>query len=520
MKRRAALLALGALGAYGSTRIVRGRAPSAVGRRLIVVTIEPTTVLTSAFDPVMTNCLIGSKVMEGLVTYDVDLNPVPALAERWEVSPDGRSIRFHLRPNVKWHDGADFTSEDVAFTLLESWKKLHPFGRAAWATVRAVQTPDPLTVDVHLEGPARYIFGYLNTFGAQVLPKHLYAGSDIRGNPHNQAPVGTGPFVFQEWQRGSHVRLRKNPHYWRPGQPRLDEVIFRFIPDAPSRAAALQSGEVQLALGGAIPHLSLRRFAQNDRFQLNTDDGNFLSSLSMVLCNVRSGALADRRVRQALMHAIDREALLRLVFRGYGKVATGPVPSSVRRYYTTEVPQYPYDLARARGLLKDAGHADMRLQLAFGQPEALRTALFLRQSLAKIGVTLELKQSDATTWLRHVFTDQEFQLALTGLHMLPDPTLGVQRLYWGKNIHKGVPWTNGSGYLNPELDAVMEAAQIEGDEAERRRLMQRWQQIVQTDLPVLNLIESAWVSVSTANLQRPTRQGDGLFDNLGDAYFA
>ncbi|HEX5660486.1 MAG TPA: ABC transporter substrate-binding protein [Polyangiales bacterium] len=414
----------------------------------------------------------------------------------------------------------------MKFSLLEAWKKLHPFGRAAWATVKAVETPDPLTVDVHLEGPARYIFGYLNCYGSQVIPKHLYAGTDIRANPHNQAPVGTGPFAFMEWVRGSHVRLKRNPHYWRVGQPALDEVIFRFIPDAASRAAAVQSGEVQLALGGAIPQLSLRRFANNERFQLNADDGRFLSSIAMVLCNVRSGPLADRRVRQALMHAIDREALLKLVFRGYGKVATGPVPSSVKRYYSANVPLYPYDLARAGQLLDEAGHrADARgrrltLELAFGQAESLRQALFLRQGLAKIGVALTLKQTDSPTWLRHVFTDQTFELGLTGLHMLPDPTLGVQRLYWGKNIHKGVPWTNGSGYANPELDAVMEAAQVEGDEARRKAQIERWQQIVQTDLPVLNLIETAWVSVSSASLQRPTRQGDGLFDNLADAYFS
>ncbi|MET0390017.1 MAG: ABC transporter substrate-binding protein [Polyangiales bacterium] len=531
LTRRRALIAPGlVLGGYGLVRSVAAKRNSERpiaqrGGTLIVVSPEP-TILVSAFDPTMTNCMIGSKVMEGLVTYDVDLNPRPALAERWDVSADGRTVRFQLRPGVKWHDGRDFTSADVAFSLQEVWRKLHPFGRAVYHTVEAVETPDPLTVVVHMSGPAQYLFGYLNCYGSQILPAHLYQGSDVRSHPNNVAPIGTGPFMFREWQRGSHVRLARNPHYWRSELPVLDEVIFRFIPDAASRTAAVQSGEVDLALGSAIPQISLRRFTKNNRFTINTDDGRFLSSIAMIVCNVRTGPLADRRVRQAIMHAIDREALVRLAFRGYGVPATGPVPSSVKRYYTRDVPAYPFDLQRTAALLDDAGFKPqangtrLTLQLVFSQPETRRQADFIRQSLSKAGIQLTLKQGDTPTFLRQLFTDQAFDLALTGLHMLPDPTLGVQRLYWGKNIQKGVPWSNGSGYANPELDAIMEAAQIEGDDTRRKALIKRWQQIVQTDLPVLNLVETQWVTVSSRRLQRPTRQGDGLFDNLADAFFA
>lgn len=485
---------------------------------------EPAT-LVSAFDSTMTNGMIGAKVLEGLVTYDADLNPVPALAERWEISDDGLTIRFDLRRGVKWHDGRDFTSGDVAWTLTHVWRELHPFGRGVYRNVAAVETPDAHTVILKLSAPARYLFAYLNSYGSQVLPRHIYEGRDVRTNPANHAPIGTGPFRFVEWKRGSHLRLARNPGYWRENQPHLDGIVYRFIPDASARAAALQSGEVDFAPGNAIPYLSLRRFENNSRFTLNAEEGRFLASIVMVVTNVRRPDLADVRVRRALMHAIDRDAFIRLVLRGHGRIATGPIPSSVKRYYSSDVQHYPFDPARAIALLEEAGHRPdaqgvrLTLTMDFSQAEVTRQAEFLRQSLAKVGVKVVLRKQDHLSFLRQMFTDQDFDLGLTGLHMLPDPTLGVQRLYWSKNILKGVPWTNGSGYSNPELDAVMEAAQDEGDEERRKQLMLRWQQIVQEDLPVLNLVESQWITVSSARLKRSVVQGDGLFDTLGDAHF-
>ncbi|MEA1674638.1 ABC transporter substrate-binding protein [Nitrospirillum sp. BR 11163] len=491
----------------------------------LVATIpgEPTH-LVSAFDSTMTIGMVGAKVLEGLVTYDLDLNPQPALATAWVVGDGGKSITFTLRQGVKWHDGHDFTSADVAFSMMKVWKALHPFGRAAFATVTGVDTPDAHTAIVRLSAPAQYLFGYLNVYGAQVLPRHIYDGTDILTNPANAAPIGTGPFVFKEWQRGSHVRLARNPSYWRPGLPYLDEVIFRFIPDASARAVAVESGEVQLALGGAILPSAINRFGDKGRYSINTDDGRYLSSITLAFFNTRRPQFADRRVRQAVLSAIDRDALVRLVYRGLAKAATGPVPSTNKRYYTDKVPAFPYDPKRAEALLDEAGFkrkADgTRLSLVLDIPSADQThaADVLKQQLGKVGVDVQIRASDQVNYLRRIFTDNDFDLSLVGLHMLPDPTLGVQRLYWSKNIVKGAPWTNGSGYANPELDQVMEAAQREPDDAKRQALITRWQEIAATDVPILDLVEQVWVTVATTRLRRPTPQGDGLFDTLADAW--
>lgn len=532
MKRRSffprVVLAAGLFSSFLSLPAVAQTQATPVHGGVLNVAVAPEpTLLTSAFITTMNIGQVSSKVLEGLVSYDLNLQPVPALATSWQVSEDGLTVRFHLRENVKWHDGKDFSSADVEYTLLNVWKKLHPFGRAAFANVDKVETPDRHTVVLRLSSPAPYLLNYINTYGAQVLPKHIYAGTDVLTNPANNAPIGTGPFVFKEWVKGSHVRLERNPNYWQKGQPYLDGVVFKFIPDAAARTVALEAGEIDVALGSSIPLSNLNRFADKSKYGINLDDGRYLSTIFLTQFNVRRPYFGDKRVRQAFAHAIDRNALLKVVFLGYGKPATGPVPSSVVNYYSPETRQYPYDLKKAEALLDEAslkkGADGKRLKVtldydAGGGVSSTRQAEFIKQSLARVGVEVELRAGDTATYLRRIFTDQDYDLMVSSLHRLPDPTLGVQRLFWTQNIRKGAPWTNGSGYSNPELDKIMEAAADEANPTRRKALIKQWQQIVQEDLPVLDLVEQTWVTVSTARFHKATAQGDGLFASYADAW--
>ncbi|WPB55395.1 ABC transporter substrate-binding protein [Xylophilus sp. GOD-11R] len=526
-----ALIAAGGLSATHAFAQTPGTTPQRGGILNVAVSPEP-TLLTSAFITTMNIGQVSSKVLEGLVSYDLKLQPVPELATAWDVAKDGLTVTFQLRRGVKWHDGKDFTAADVKYTLLEVWRPLHPFGRAAFANVTAVDTPDPHTVIVRLSSPAPYLLNYINTYGAQILPKHIYEGTDVLKNPANNAPIGTGPFVFKEWVKGSHVRLERNPNYWGRGpkgeqQPYLDGVVFKFIPDAAARTVALEAGELDVTLASSIPLSNLNKFADKKKYTINLDDGRYLATIFLTQFNLRKPALADKRVRQAFAHAIDRNALLKVVFLGYGKAATGPVPSSVVNYYSPDTRAYPYDIKKAAALLDEAGlkpgAGGKRLKItldydAGGGVTATRPAEFIKQSLARVGVEVELRGGDTATYLRRIFTDQDYDLMISSLHRLPDPTLGVQRLFWTRNIVKGAPWTNGSGYSNPELDRIMEAAGAEADIGKRKALIRQWQQIVQEDLPVLDLIEQTWVTVATARLHKETLQGDGLFASYRDAW--
>ena len=145
-----------------------------------------------------------------------------------------------------WHDGAPFTSADVAWSLMNVWKTLHGRGRATYANVERADTPDARTVVLHLSQPSPAIMNALAAAESQVLPRHRYEGTDVLTNPLNNAPVGTGPFRFKEWRRGSAVVVERNPDYWDAGKPYLDAIVMRFIPDGAGRSAALETGEALL----------------------------------------------------------------------------------------------------------------------------------------------------------------------------------------------------------------------------------------------------------------------------------
>ena len=218
LSRRLLLAGMGmaGMGIGQATAQAPGPQPSAEPRRggtlTAIVQPEPPT-LVSALNAGAPTGVVSTNIFDGLFSYDWDMGLKPALATRWEVAADGLALTFHLRPNVRWHDGQPFTAEDVKFSLEEIWRKIHPRGRATFANVEAVETPDPLTVVLRLKQPSPVILGALNAYESQILPKHLYAGGDALANPLNLKPVGTGPFRFKEWVRGEHIILERNPDY-------------------------------------------------------------------------------------------------------------------------------------------------------------------------------------------------------------------------------------------------------------------------------------------------------------------
>lgn len=216
-------------------------APQRGGTLNFLVDPEPPVLLAIAHTAGPTT-KVTAKTNEGLLAYDFDLNPKPQLATSWEVSADGLTYTFHLRDGVKWHDGVPFTSADVQRSIL-LLKQYHPRGRNTFANVDRVETPDDLTAVIVLTKPAPYL---LTAFAAQespIVPAHIFpADTDPATNPAVNAPIGTGPFVFKEWVRGSHIVYERNPDYWDTGKPYIDQLVVRFIPDPGARAAALETG--------------------------------------------------------------------------------------------------------------------------------------------------------------------------------------------------------------------------------------------------------------------------------------
>ena len=495
-------------------------APRRGGVLTIVQATEP-PMLCSAFNSSTYIGLISTKILEGLVSYDDRQQPVPLLAESWAISPDALTYTFKLRQGVTWHDGKPFGAGDVAFSAREIWSKLHPRSSVTWGALAGIDMPDEATVVFRLQRPVPFLMSMLAAWEAQVVPRHLYEGTDIRANPANNAPVGTGPFVFGEWQRGQFVRMTRNPRYWQPDRPYLDQVLIRFIPDAGARAAAFETGEVLLGFVNPIPLSDLKRVSALPGIAVDTRGYDMFAPMHLIEVNTRNPYLKDPRVRQAIMHAVDRRFILANVNYGYGKSATGPMTSTSPWYSNDGVPQYPYDVTAANRLLDEAGlqrsAGNMRFKLThelIPSPEFSRVAEYLKQSLSRVGIELEVRASDLGTFLRRVYTEYDFGISQNFLFMLPDPSAGVQRLYYGPNIRPGVAFANASGYSNPVLDKLWEAALVEGDPAKRRAQFAEIQQIVQRDLPILNLFEMAFTTVSNRKVHDHTTGPDGAYGSM------
>ncbi|MGH6644961.1 MAG: ABC transporter substrate-binding protein, partial [Bradyrhizobium sp.] len=243
----------------------RVRAADEQGGRLTVAADSEPTNLNPAIVASNGVFFVASKVIEQLAEADYNAPDrlAPKLAVSWEGSPDGKAVTFKLRPNVKWHDGKPFTSADVAFSALEVWKKLQNLGRVVFKDLESVDTPDDLTAVLHFAAPTPFQL-IRNCLPAltSVLPKHVFEGTDIMKNPANEKLIGTGPFKYVEHKPGEYYLLRRNDAYWVPGEPKINEILFKVLPDRDSAGAALEAGEIQLAAFSAVPLADLDRISK------------------------------------------------------------------------------------------------------------------------------------------------------------------------------------------------------------------------------------------------------------------
>ncbi len=498
------------------------------GTLKFVLSPEPPFLLT-AINTALQMGMVTSKVMEGLLYLDNELKPQPLLAQAWDISPDGLTYTFKLRPNVKWHDGQPFTSADVSYTILEVLKKVHPRGRSAFAKVTAVETPDPLTAVIKLSQPAPPMLTALaSSYESPMVPKHLFAGTDPSANPYISKPVGTGPFVFKEWKKGDYILLEKNADYWQAGKPSLQRIVFRIISDASARAASFETGEGHIGGLSPVPLTDMPRIAKNPALSIETRGYAYMSPYMLMEVNLRKPPLNDVRVRQAIAHAIDRARMTQVVWLGYGQPAVSPIPSQVTTFHSTDLPKYEFNIDKAKKLLDDAGLKPgtngMRFKIThdfipFGS-EYQRTGEFIKQQLNRVGIDVELRSQDLPSFLRRAYTEYDFDTTSLYYGAFADPTQGVQRLYWSKAIQKGVVFTNNTGYNSPEMDRLLEGAQGENDPVKRKALYLDMQRLAMTDLPVIPLMETRFLTISSSKLKNHTVSADGIIGgNFADAYF-
>ncbi|WP_404294341.1 ABC transporter substrate-binding protein (plasmid) [Microvirga sp. RSM25] len=499
-------------------------APKRGGTAVFLLSAEP-PVLTTIAHTAYNSVFVSAKVTEGLLTYDFNLNPKPLLATDWAISEDGLTYTFKLRENVKWHDGRPFTSADVAYSI-QTIKEVHPRGRNTFLNLIEVQTPDPLTAVFRLSKPAPYLITALAAQETPIVPKHLYEGTKAAENPVSLAPVGTGPFRFKEWVRGSHIVYERNPDYWDQPKPYLDRLVVRFIPDPAARAIAIETGEIDVAPSTPIPLHELSRFEQLPHIGFDPRGYQYQNGITRIEFNLEKPFFQDLRVRQAFAHTIDRTVIRDTVNYGYGAAIAGPINPNLAKWYVPDLKTYATDAKKAEALLDEAGYrrgADgIRIKLFHdyvpSTDSSKRSAEYVRQALAKIGVDVTVRTQDFATYTKRIYTDRSFDFAFEGMSNLFDPTVGVQRLFWSKNFKPGVPFSNGSKYSNPKVDELLEAAAIELDDAKR---VQQWtaiqRQIVE-DLPEIGIGTSPDTTIFNKRIANHTTGAEGTGGSLADAY--
>ena len=450
----------------------------------------------------------GAQLFASPLRYDDGWNPQPYLAESWSVSDDGLQITLNLVKGATFHDGHPITSEDVAFSV-ETVKANHPF-KSMFAPVESVETPDRHTAILKLSQPHPALMLAMSSQLLAIIPKHVYGdGQDPKTHPQNsENVVGSGPFKLVEFKRDQHVILKRNEDFFIKGRPYLDEIVMRIMKDGSARTLALESGELDVSTFEQNAR-DLARLKKNNSLNVNGDGYAAIGSVTWLAFNTQAdGPTADKRVRQAISYAVDRNFILKALMLGTAREAkTGIHPGSP--FYDNGVNGYDLDLEKANKMLDDAGYAKgsngMRFALTvdYGWPTVKPYAEYMKPQLKKIGIDVTVRASaDFPSWAKRI-SNHEFDMTVDNVFNWGDPVIGVHRTYDSQNIKKGVIWSNTQQYANARVDELMSLAGATYDNNERKKYYAEFQQILADELPIYWLFANPYHTVSNKKVGNP-----------------
>jgi peptide/nickel transport system substrate-binding protein len=342
-----------------------------------------------------------ANVFEGLTRIDRNGKVQPALAASWDISEDGKTYLFHLQSGVTFHNGTTFSSSDVKFSFdrARGEASVNP-QKGLFEPIDTIEAPDPTTVKITLKRPTGAFLFNLGWPAAIIV-------SPSSAETNKTEPVGTGPFKFSNWMKGSSLELVRNEHYWGKAV-KLDKIIFKFVSDPSAAYAGLLANDIDAFPIYPAPE-NLDQFRADKRFAVVV--GN-TEGKTIVAINNGKKPFDDLRVRQALAFAIDRKAVIDGAMFGIGQpIGSHYAPSDPG--YVDLTGQYAYDPYRSKALLREAGVSDLKVKLVLPPPEyARRGGEIIAQQLKAIGVTVELVPVEWAQWLSDVFKGKNYDLTI------------------------------------------------------------------------------------------------------------
>lgn len=432
---------------------------------------------------------VASKIYNGLVEYDKDLNIIGDLAQSWDITDGGKTIVFHLRKDVKWHDGVPFTAADVEFTYKFMIDDKTPTAYDAdFRLVKSFEVLDDYTVRVSYAEP---FAPALISWSMAILPKHLLEGQDVTKSPLLRKPVGTGPYKFLEWKAGESITLTANDSYFK-GRPYIDRIITRVIPDTATSFLELLNGAIDML--GLTPLQWTKQTGTNPRFTEQYNKYDYLSfGYTYVGYNLTKEPFSDKRVRQALTYATPKDDIVKGILFGLGVSATGPYKPGTL-WYNDKVKKYDYSPEKAKELLAEAGWKDsdgdgvldkkgkkLEFELLTNQGNTVRTKICetLQQSWQKIGVKVNIRVLEWATFINEYVDKQKFDAVVLGWNITNDPDL--YDVWYSGNC--GGKKLNFICYQNSELDKLMIEGRQEFDPQKRKAYYDKAQEILAEDQP-------------------------------------
>jgi peptide/nickel transport system substrate-binding protein len=465
--------------------------PIVKGDRLNLALLGDASVLVPFLAGDNASSEIGGFVFNALLTYDAELNLKGELAESWAISNGGRTITFTLRPGVTFSDGKPLTSADV----LATFKAItNPETQTAYAgdylMVQKAEAPDSRTFRVTYDKP--FVPALSSWAGLTILPKHILDKTpNVNETSLKSQPIGSGPYVLARWRRGQDVLLTANPTSFQ--NPPIGQYYYRIIPDDSTQFMELRAGNLDIA---GLKPLAYNRLTDAAWFTNNYRKIRYLSNSYVYLgFNLKNPMFADKRVRQALSYAIDREGLINAVLFGQGLPLAGVFKPGTWAYNETLQP-YPYNPAKAKELLAQAGWADtngdgwldkdgkpFRFSTVTnqGNDARLKSAQVMQKFFRDIGIDMQILVQEWSTFVGTTVKQRKFETILLGWNLSAEPD---PYDIWHSSKTKPDEF-NVVGFNNKRADELMDLARLEFNQTKRKAYLDEFQTILHEEQPYL-----------------------------------